>query len=432
MIDIVPGKPSRPAAPRQGERRTQTPRPATIPSPIPVRPDASRRPYAPGAPDPGPSAGGGGDAVARPDRPAAANGSRRAPPAAAERPTASAPGASDLPIDERRLGVLRQIAQGGGTLEPRWAPLLPSGYSYLDVAEPGAVAALFDDLAYMADRDYLRRDHFDRLVQCGRCGSHHINVREVCGVCRSSNIEGSALLHHFRCGYVGPVERFEMASGGRLCPKCDGRLQFLGTDHEVVGETFQCRTCGASFDEPEVEGVCLSCGHKAPGDSLSFAPVHSYAITSLGRSALRSGRLFDLENEQLTEGALPLYRRSVMLGLARDELRKQQRYGIAFSLLALRLSPSGPDNAVREERQYVALVRDTLRLVDQLGRYDERTILVSLPATDAAGAQIVLDRLLALHPPGSGLSLDGTIVAAPAPDQLEQAIATALAEWGRQ
>lgn len=435
MIDIVPGKPSRPGASRQGERRAQTPRPATIPSPIPVRPGASRPPPGRSAADPGPPPGRAGEAAARSDEPAAEDRRRSPSPAAAPAgdphpPRAPAP--SDLPIDERRLGVLRQVARDGGTLEPRWAPLLATGYSYFDIAEPGAVAALFDDLAYLADRDYLRREHFDRLVQCGRCASHHINVREVCGVCRSSNIEGSALLHHFRCGYVGAVERFETTQGGRVCPKCDGRLQFLGTDHEVVGETFECRTCGASFDEPDVEGVCLSCGQKAPGDSLSFTPVHSFSITSLGRSALRSGRLFDLENEQLTEGALPLYRRSVFLGMARDELRKQQRYGIAFSLLVLSLTPSDPDTAVREEHQFVALVRDTLRLVDQLGRYDERTVLVSLPATDAAGAQIVLDRLLALRPPGSGLTVDGAVVATAAPDQVEQAVMTALAQRGRQ
>lgn len=333
----------------------------------------------------------------------------------------------DLPIDERRLAILREAARDGGTLQPRWAPLLPTGYTYLDAENPNEVSAMFDDLAYLADRDYVRRDHFDRLVQCGNCGSHHMNVREVCVVCRSSNIQGSALLHHFRCGYVGAVERFETEpGGGRICPKCDGRLQFLGTDHEVVGETFQCRNCGASFDEPEVEGLCLSCGHKTPGDGLAFVPVHSYTITSLGQSALRSGRLFDQENEQLTEGALPVYRRSVFLGLARDELRKQQRYAIDFSILVLHLTPSDPERAIREEQQIIAVVRDTLRLVDQIGRYDERTVLVSLPATDQSGAQIVLDRLLGLHPAGNRMSVAGALVPNGPPDQLEQSIASAL------
>ena len=38
----------------------------------------------------------------------------------------------------------------------------------------------------------------------------------------------------------GAIGGFASEGEARVCPKCDGALRHLGTDHEVVGEQFGC------------------------------------------------------------------------------------------------------------------------------------------------------------------------------------------------
>jgi len=242
----------------------------------------------------------------------------------------------NLPDDERRLGLLKRIAADGGRLEPGWAPAEPQGFAYWPGLERDLRLLCEADLAYLADRDYLQRRHFDRLTRCPACRSASLNIREVCVSCGSTDLFSQPLLHHYRCGYVGAVGTFAGAGEARVCPKCDGTLRHLGTDHEVVGEQFGCRQCFASFEEPRVEAVCMSCGQRSAADQLAQDDVFAYALTNLGHAAVRAGRLFDREEEQMTEPGLPVYRRQVALSLLRDEVRRQTRYRIPFSALLIR------------------------------------------------------------------------------------------------
>jgi hypothetical protein len=237
--------------------------------------------------------------------------------------------------------MLKRVAADGGKLTPRWAPGETAGFSYW----PGldrATREIFDrDLAYLADRDYLAREHFDKMTRCPSCSSHTVNVREVCVSCKSTNLASQPMLHHYRCGYVGAIGSFETEGDARVCPKCDGYLRNVGTDHEVVGEQFSCRRCFASFEEPDVEGHCLNCGTHTLADKLLFDDIFEYHLTNLGHAAVRSGRLFDREDEQMTEPDLPLYRRNVAMQLLREEVRRQARYKISFSALLVRIKGPG-------------------------------------------------------------------------------------------
>lgn len=328
-----------------------------------------------------------------------------------------------LPDDERRIGLLKRIAADGGKLEPRWAPGDATGYVYWPGVEHDLRPVYDSDLAYLADRDYLARSHFDRLTRCPACRSAAMNLREVCASCGSSNLFSQPLLHHYRCGYVGAVGTFGSDGEARVCPKCDGVLRHLGTDHEVVGEQFGCRQCYASFEEPNVEALCMSCGTRTAADKLAYDDVVAYSITNLGHAAVRGGRLFDRDDEQMTEPDLPLYRKQIALSLLRDEVRRQVRYRIPFSALLIRTG--GAQGNGDGEKATIKRIRDRLRDVDHLGRYDTGLVTVLLPATPEAGARIVLDRMLGEIAEQGGGRMNGAVVSFLDVDQVDAALASA-------
>lgn len=326
----------------------------------------------------------------------------------------------NLPDDERRYGMLKRVAADGGKLTPRWSPGDPVGFTYWPGLDTATREMFNSDLSYLADHDYLQREHYDKLTRCPSCGSHAVNVREVCVSCSSTNLASQPMLHHYRCGYVGAIASFETEGDARICPKCDGTLRHIGTDHEVVGEQFTCRRCFASFEEPNVEGHCMSCGTRTLAEKLIFDDVYEYEITNLGHSAVRGGRLFDRQEEQMTEPELPVYRRTVAMNLLKDEVRRQMRYKIPFSALMLRTRGAGA--SAEGERAVIQRIRDRMRDVDHLGRFDDDHVLVMLPATPDAGARVALERMLGKVSEEAGVRLNGTVVTFADIDQVDTAL----------
>ena len=185
--------------------------------------------------------------------------------------------------NERLLAILHRIQQNGGEWSPIWTPCSSRGYVYetnTESMENNDV--LTRDLQYLVQNDYLEKSFADILTGCPACGSHHVNVREVCISCKSAHIEEIPLIHHFRCGYVGPIHLFERdEKGARRCPKCEGKLEHLGTDHDLPGNNYNCLDCNASFQVPDVEALCLSCQKRSQGINLLREEVHKYRISSL-------------------------------------------------------------------------------------------------------------------------------------------------------
>jgi len=287
--------------------------------------------------------------------------------------------------------VLQQVQQSGGHLLPQWQVGHAQGYTLFPQFETDVADQMMQDLEYLATSDYLDKQFYDRLSICPSCGSHHINVREACSTCKSPHISPVSLLHHFRCGYVGPADAFAHDGKGRICPKCHGRLEHLGTDHDVPGENFTCHSCHASFQVPDVEGLCMACQTRTPGDQLLHKDIHSYRLNSIGMAALNNGSLFDQE-EQLLEGdGRPIYRKHIFQFLLEDEMRRAKRYGTSFSLIMLHLAT---DNEEQIEK-LVSHLAAGLRNSDKIGRYNENRLMILLPATDRAGADLWLKRFLA-------------------------------------
>lgn len=301
------------------------------------------------------------------------------------------------------MTVLQQVQQRGGHLLPQWQAEHIDGYTLFPQSEPDVAGQMLQGLEYLASADYLDKLFFDRLSVCPSCGSHHVNVREACSSCKSSHISPVSLLHHFRCGYVAPAETFVHNGKGRICPKCHGHLTDLGTDHDIPGENFTCHSCHASFQVPEVEGLCMNCQTRTPGDQLLHKDIHSYRLNSLGMAALSNGRLYDQEEELLLEGdGRPIYRKHVFMFLLEDEMRRAKRYGTAFSLIMVKLATADDT----ETERLVFHMAENLRNSDKIGRYTEDRLLLLLPATDKVGADIWLRRFIA----GAGAALQAHVI----------------------
>src|ERR1700751_4972115 len=59
---------------------------------------------------------------------------------------------------DRRLDLLRRIAEAGGTITPHVNPQAKQGYEYVALGD-----GVEDDLQFLARRDYLEQRFFDRV-----------------------------------------------------------------------------------------------------------------------------------------------------------------------------------------------------------------------------------------------------------------------------
>jgi hypothetical protein len=260
----------------------------------------------------------------------------------------------------------------------------------------------------------LSETFFDRVSLCPGCASHEISLREICPSCGSAHLKDTPLLHHFRCGYVGPEDTFSRAGEGRSCPKCNGILKHLGTDHDRLGTAFTCADCAASFQDPPVGAVCLACGKACKSEELLHADVHSYKLTALGASAALRGTLYEQDDEFLYLGDLPVYRPTVFLELLEQEARRIKRFNSTFSVMVLkwgRGAADGLDDAPIASS--LRTLRGQLREIDLLGQIDDRSYGILLPGTERRGAKVVERRAAAIAPQAAACRSDIVVISSP-------------------
>lgn len=326
--------------------------------------------------------------------------------------------------DDRRLTLLRHVARLGGRIEPAWSGTSRHGYVYGPEAwSDDDQAELARDLEQLAREDYLLARFRDRINGCPRCGSHRLNLREVCPSCGSANIHGERLLHHFRCGYVGPEPDFA-GEPERVCPKCRHALESFGTDYDSPGLVFGCRACFASFDSPPVEAICLDCRERTASEALVPEDVLDYELTPLGRQAVRRGRLSRTRDNPLQEDESGLYRRSVILALAHDEILRFERYGYPCSIVVFRAGygDAGRDPGI--ERVLVESLRGAFREVDRIGRFTDDVLVAVLPNTEGDAAAAAARRTAAAGA-GAGVPLGFAVLGADGIGDVETAVAHA-------
>jgi hypothetical protein len=324
-------------------------------------------------------------------------------------PTGPKPGGDTA--DERRLSLLRQIAEAGGTITPTAEPLADRGHAFMALGDD-----VDRDLSVLARRNYLEERFFDRVSLCPKCNSHHLNVREICPSCRRSHLASEGLLHHFRCGYVGiPAEFLSIEDGGYICPKCKGKMHHLGTEYDRLGKAFVCRSCGVISETPPVEAVCLACGARTPADSLVSALLFSYILTSRGAAAIQRGALFDGDEELVSIAGAPVLRRAVILEFLDHEMKRLQLFKSTFSVLLAKCDPAAIDESGDDSKtQWLTRLRHCLRDVDLVGQLADALYVVVLPQTKRRAADAIRQTIASELGPHSPLTLSTVEISEPA------------------
>ena len=311
--------------------------------------------------------------------------------------------------DERRVGLLGQIDEAGGTITPNANPQALRGYEYPALSDDADM-----DLLFLAERNYLEARFFDRVSLCPKCTSHHLNVREICPGCRRSHLTSEGLLHHFRCGNVGiPSEFAATEDGGYVCPKCNRTMRHLGTEYDRLGKAFVCHGCGVVSDNPPVEAVCLACGVRTSANDLGSVEVFSYVLTSRGAAAIRRGSLLDDGDDGVSIADAPVYRRSLTLEFLDHEMKRLQHFNRRFSVLLVECPLEIDGRADESPTPWLSRLRGCLREIDVIGQLGDALYLVILPQTKRRAAEALCQRIAAELGPQSPLTLSAVQITEP-------------------
>ncbi|MHC1578726.1 MAG: TackOD1 domain-containing metal-binding protein [Dehalococcoidia bacterium] len=140
-------------------------------------------------------------------------------------------------------------------------------------------------LESLTARGVLRKNFFDRVLQCPRCHSVNLRPSTHCPKCGSGDIVRGRILEHLACGYVGVEEEF-VSKGKYVCPKCKLELRTLGVDYHSRGVLRKCRDCGEIFTAPMLKWRCLKCSSLVDEDEVQEVNINAYTLDESKRNWL--------------------------------------------------------------------------------------------------------------------------------------------------
>jgi hypothetical protein len=182
------------------------------------------------------------------------------------------------------MELLAHSFVSGRTLAAQYSASIPETVCYPGYPPARVTIPLAEGLVR---RGLLKKTFFDRLHECGACGSRRLLVREECPACRSANLHEVALVHHYSCAALEAEDNFRQGSA-LVCPKCRKQLRNYGKDYDKPGVTQVCRQCTAASSEPEIGFVCLDCNARADGQSIRCTDLFSYDLTDNAIALLTS------------------------------------------------------------------------------------------------------------------------------------------------
>jgi len=149
---------------------------------------------------------------------------------------------------------------------------------------------VLDILAWAENERLIWPDFVDRAYFCNNCKAGHLSFREVCPTCDSANMKSQDLVHHFPCGYIGPISDFKNKIDSTMnCPKCSKNLRHIGVDYDKPSLINHCQNCNEVFQDYLVKAKCVHCKQDGDVQYLLSKDINSYRLTKKGRYAAVSG-----------------------------------------------------------------------------------------------------------------------------------------------
>ena len=299
------------------------------------------------------------------------------------------------PAERTELTILRLAFSRDASIEARFTPESKTTVEYPLI---GTTSGTRRQLEVLAHLDLLRRRHFARTHQCGRCGSARLNTFEACPQCSGADLVEESLVHHFRCGWQAAESHFTQ---GRIlvCPKCRRELRHLGVDYDKPGMIVVCRACKATNSEPLVKFACLDCSAVTQSADATSIDWYHYDLTEEGILALRQGHLPRFDIGPLLEGRARAYSHQEFRLLATQGTRVAGRYSRPFAVARFSLNVE----ALRRQfgsvetdvvfRKVVDAIVDALRIGDFVSTAGSSAIVIGFPETTAANVTPIVARV---------------------------------------
>lgn len=177
------------------------------------------------------------------------------------------------------------------SLTPRWHLQSKSSYQFplldcLKVKDEQKTLARWQQSGVVQEQLLV-----DRVRQCPRCDSEHLNYVDICPRCKSIDISSNVSLHCFTCGHVGEQAQFQLDTALR-CPTCLTQLRHIGVDYDRPLERFHCGSCDHRFIEGQVVASCHE-QHRHSPDQLKERRIYRYELGQGAEQIASLGRIFD-------------------------------------------------------------------------------------------------------------------------------------------
>jgi len=179
--------------------------------------------------------------------------------------------------DHRAQLVLSKFLSGELTkLDPVYDPAYGYRYPVIEsvIGDPKATEEF---LTHLYELGILKREIFDKIINCLSCGSVNVSIRYCCPYCKSFNIKKSALIEHIPCGYIDTEDRFKKEDK-LVCPRCHTELNKPDVNYRKAGIWCSCNDCSKSFDIPVPSHFCRACKKGFTFEEALYKDVYSYSL----------------------------------------------------------------------------------------------------------------------------------------------------------
>ncbi len=232
-------------------------------------------------------------------------------------------------------------------------------------------AKVLEVLEWAQQQNLIWPDFTDRIYLCNSCSSGRLSYREICPSCESANLKSEDLVHHFSCGFIGPMSDFKnKVDSTLLCPKCSKTLRHIGVDYDKPSVINHCQNCNQVFQDFAVHAKCLQCAADTDVQYLVPKNIYLYKLTRKGRHAAISG-LSGSDNKKVADvfGAVDEKTFTVMMHYEQERARQQSFNNTNIAVLNFEnmhelLVKVGKGNEKKLITELVQIVRENINPAD--------------------------------------------------------------------
>jgi hypothetical protein len=279
------------------------------------------------------------------------------------------------------------------------------GFSYPLVSvnfEPFEEYKVLDVLTWAETENLIWPDFVDRAYFCNNCKAGHLSFREVCPTCDSSNMKSQDLVHHFPCGYIGPISDFKNTIDSTMnCPKCSKNLRHIGVDYDKPSLINHCQNCNEVFQDYVVKAKCVHCSHDGDVQYLLSKDINSYKLTKKGRYAATSGiigRMTDQEDEIFGSVNLKTFNTMMHYETERMKYNTTLRANIIGLQLENIFDLTRKMGKVKEKAfltEMVQVIRENIRSTDFINITNPSMIFICVLDTEVNTTNVYLQKMTA-------------------------------------